>query len=102
MKEINGGKQMKDVWTMTAPSKGEKEHGKHPTQKPIDLLHRLIEAASNEGDMVLDAFNGSGTTGVACIETKRNYIGIELDREYIKLSKKRFKSKESEIKSRLF
>ena len=102
MKEINGGKQMKDVWTMTAPGKKEKEYGKHPTQKPIDLLLRLIVAASNEGDMVLDAFNGSGTTGVACIETKRNYIGIELDREYIKLSKKRFKSKESEIKSRLF
>ena len=92
---------MKDVWTMTSPSKKEKEHGKHPTQKPTELLNRLIMAASNEGDIVLDAFNGSGTTGVACIETNRNYIGIELDKEYISLSKKRFKSKEKEIASSL-
>lgn len=101
MKEINGGKQMKDVWTMTAPGKNEKEHGKHPTQKPIELLQRLIMAATNEGDLVLDAFNGSGTTGVACIETNRKYIGIELDKEYVSLSKKRFKSKEKEIKNQL-
>ena len=101
MKEINGGKQMKDVWTMTSPNKKEKEHGKHPTQKPTELLNRLIIAASNEGDIVLDAFSGSGTTGVACIETNRNYIGIELDKEYISLSKKRFKSKEKEVANRL-
>ena len=50
---------------MTAPGKKEKEHGKHPTQKPTELLKRLIMAGSNEGDIVLDAFNGSGTTGVA-------------------------------------
>ncbi len=92
---------MKDVWTMTSPNKKEKEYGKHPTQKPTELLNRLIMAASNEGDIVLDAFNGSGTTGVACIETNRNYIGIELDKEYISLSKKRFKSKEKEIANRL-
>ena len=101
MKEINGGKQMKDVWAMTAPGKKEKEYGKHPTQKPTELLYRLIMAASNEGDVVLDAFNGSGTTGVACIETNRNYIGIELDKEYVALSKKRFKSKEQEIANKL-
>lgn len=101
MKEINGGKQMKDVWLMTAPKKGEKEYGKHPTQKPTELLERLILAASNEGDLVLDAFNGSGTTGVACLETGRNYLGIELEKEYIQLSKKRFKGKIVEIESRL-
>ena len=81
--------------------KKEKEHGKHPTQKPTELLNRLIMAGSNEGDIVLDAFNGSGTTGVACIATKRNYIGIELDKEYISLSKKRFKSTELELKNSL-
>ena len=96
MKEINQDKQMKDVWTMTSSGKKEKEHGKHPTQKPAELLKRLVMAASNEGDIVLDAFNGSGTTGIACIETKRNYIGIEIDKKYISLSKKRFKSKELE------
>ena len=90
MKEINGGKQMKDVWVMTAPGKAEKTYDKHPTQKPITLLDRLISVATDEGDLVLDAFNGSGTTGVSCIRTNRKYIGIELEKEFIKLSKKRF------------
>lgn len=99
MKEINQDKQMKDVWTMTAPGKKEKGYGKHPTQKPAELMKRLIIAASNQGAIVLDAFSGSGTTGVACIETKRNYIGIELDKNYISLSKKRIKGKELELKN---
>lgn len=97
MKQLNGGKQMKDVWTMTAPSKKEKELGKHPTQKPVELLKRLICAASNEGALVLDPFNGSGTTGVACLETKRSYIGIEIEKEYFQLSNKRFRAKRQEI-----
>lgn len=101
LKEINGGKQMKDVWVMTAPKKNEKEYGKHPTQKPTELLERLILTASNEGDLVLDAFNGSGTTGVACLETGRNYLGIELEKEYIELSEMRFKSKVSDIQGKL-
>ena len=90
MKEINNDKQMKDVWIMTAPSKSEKTYDKHPTQKPIALLDRLILAVTNEGDLVLDAFNGSGTTGVSCIRTNREYIGIEIDKKFIELSKKRF------------
>ena len=90
MKEINNDKQMKDVWIMTAPGKSEKTYDKHPTQKPIALLDRLILAVTNEGDLVLDAFNGSGTTGVSCIRTNREYIGIEIDKKFIELSKKRF------------
>ena len=90
MKEINDDKQMKDVWVMTAPGKSEKTYDKHPTQKPIALLDRLILAVTNEGDLVLDAFNGSGTTGVSCIRTNREYIGIEIDKKFIELSKKRF------------
>ena len=81
---------MKDVWVMTAPSKAEKTYDKHPTQKPLSLLDRLILAATDEGDLVLDAFNGSGTTGVSCIRTNRQYIGIEIDKKFIELSKKRF------------
>ncbi len=100
MKEINGGMQMKDVWVMTSPKKSEKEHGKHPTQKPTELLKRLVLAATNEGDLVLDAFNGSGTTGVACLEIGRSYIGIEQEKEYIKLSEKRFKSMEADLKKK--
>ena len=101
MKEINNDKQMKDVWVMTAPGKSEKTYGKHPTQKPLSLLDRLISAATDEGDLVLDAFNGSGTTGVSCIRTNRKYIGIELEKEFIELSKKRF-AEQSKLTDDLF
>ena len=103
MKEENGGKQMKDVWEFsdTEPelfesataSKSEKKYGKHPTQKPIKLLERLITAASKEGDLVLDPFNGSGTTGIVAHILKRRYIGIELDKEFLELTKKRYEGK---------
>ena len=106
MKEENGGKQMKDVWefediepeifeSSTAP-KSEKKYGKHPTQKPIALLTRLITAASKEGDLILDPFNGSGTTGVVAAQMKRHYIGIDNVVEYLKLSKERFLSLKTE------
>ena len=100
MREINGEKQMKDVWVMTAPGKSEKTYDKHPTQKPIALLDRLILAATDEGDLVLDAFNGSGTTGVSCIRTHREYIGIEIDKEFIQLSEKRF-SEQTKLNDKL-
>jgi len=90
MKKINNYKQMKDVWKMTSPKKTEKKYGKHPTQKPVELLNRIILATTNENDLVLDPFNGSGTTGVSCILNKRKYIGIELENDFINLSKKRF------------
>lgn len=61
----------------------------HPTQKPVKLMQYLIEASSNEGDTVLDAFMGSGTTGVACKNLNRNFIGIELDETYFNLAKDR-------------
>ena len=90
MKSINGGKQMKSVWKMTAPSKGEKEFGKHPTQKPVALLERIILASTNEGDLVFDPFSGSSTTGIAAIPLKRRFVGFEAENEYIDLSIKRF------------
>ena len=77
---------------MTSPSRREKVHGKHPTQKPLSLMGRLILACTEEGDVVLDAFNGSCTNGVADIETKRKYIGIESESSYVALSKKRFEA----------
>jgi len=61
----------------------------HPTQKPVDLLKYLIEKSTNEGDTVLDSFMGSGSTGVACNELKRNFIGIELDEKYFKIANTR-------------
>ena len=89
MKEENGGKQMKDVWVGTTTRKTEKIFGNHPTQKPIYLLERIIRASSNEGDLVLDPFCGSSTTGVAAIQNNRRYIGIDISKEYMILSRKR-------------
>lgn len=92
MKEINGGKQMKDVWLIPLVSKKEKKFGKHPTQKPLALLERIILASTNEGDLILDPFNGSGTTGLAALKLNRKYIGIEKEAEYVELTKKRLKN----------
>lgn len=89
MKEINGSKQMKDVWTGALTPLSEKQFGKHPTQKPVYLLERILLASTREKDVVLDPFCGSSTTGVACKHLKRNYIGIDNNEEYIKLSKER-------------
>lgn len=99
MKKENGGKQMKDVWSFSLTKKSEKKFGKHPTQKPLDLMRRIIKASSNEGDLILDPFMGSGTTGVAAVELKRKFIGIDLEQEYVELAIKRIEdvitSKES-------
>lgn len=86
MKELNGGKQMKDVWTGPLTPRSEKTFGKHPTQKPVYLLKRILLASTREGDVVLDPFCGSSTTGVACKHFKRNYIGIDNNLQYIQLS----------------
>lgn len=89
MKNINNGKQMKDVWLINLPRKNEKNCGKHPTQKPEALLERIILASTKEGDLILDPFSGSGTTGVVARNLNRKYIGIEQEQEYIELTKKR-------------
>jgi site-specific DNA-methyltransferase (adenine-specific) len=89
MREINNGKQMKSVWTLTAPNGGEKEFGKHPTQKPVQLLERIILASTSEGSLVFDPFSGSSTTGIAAINLKRKFVGTELEPEFLNLSIKR-------------
>ena len=113
MKAENGGKQMRDVWslprsgdeeltedgegrvwTQIAPRKGEKAQGSHPTQKPLALLERVIEASTAAGARVLDPFNGSGTTGVAALKLGRTYVGIDLDPEYLQLSRRRLQDAE--------
>jgi len=84
----NENSQMRSVWSIPAPKSSEKERGKHPTQKPLDLLLRIIMASTNEGDIILDPFNGGGTTGVASLLMgNRYYVGIEIDRAYCKLTK---------------
>jgi site-specific DNA-methyltransferase (adenine-specific) len=89
MKQRNGDKQMKNVWRFVAPGRSEKEHGKHPTQKPLALLDRVLASSCPEGGRVLDPFNGSGTTGVAAARLGLSYTGIERETEYLELSKKR-------------
>lgn len=92
MKEMNDNKQMKDVWLLSLPSKKEKINGKHPTQKPLSVLERIILASTKENDVVLDPFNGSGTTGIACLNLNRKYIGIEKEEEYLELTVKRIEA----------
>ena len=89
MKSLNKGKQMKNVWRINAPGRREKLHGKHTTQKPIELLNRILLASSKEDDLVLDPFCGSGITGVAALELGRRFVGIETEEEYLELAKKR-------------
>jgi site-specific DNA-methyltransferase (adenine-specific) len=80
---------MKSMWNILPPAKSEKAQGKHPTQKPIELLERIVVSASNPGDLVLDPFCGSGTTGLAATRLGRQFIGIELDPEYADLATRR-------------
>lgn len=108
MKQENGGKQMRDVWalpkageeeldddeagrlwSLTTPKPREKVHGKHPTQKPIALLDRIVDACTEEDAVVLDPFCGSGTTGVAAVGKGRRFVGIDRDAGYLDLTKKR-------------
>jgi site-specific DNA-methyltransferase (adenine-specific) len=78
------GKQMRSVWSVTTPKKDEKIFGKHPTQKPEALLDRIILASTNVGDLVLDPFSGSATTGVSALALGRKYIGIDSNEDYIR------------------
>lgn len=101
MRLMNAGKQMKAVWRMTAPSAEEKTAGKHPTQKPIELLERIVLASTNADDLTFDPFSGSSTTGVAAVRLRRKFIGIEMENEYLELSKRRLEGALCDRKSSL-
>lgn len=103
MKLLNGGQQMTDVWRIPAVSLWEKQQGKHPTQKPLRLLYRIILASTNEGDTILDPFSGSGTTGIAANLLGRKYIGIEQDEQFCELSLRRRQAIEDDkMRKKLF
>ena len=96
-------KQMRSVWAINTPKNGEKKHGKHPTQKPELLLKRVILSSSKEGDVVLDPFCGSGTTGVVALRYGRKFIGIDSERKYLEgIAIPRLKDEIMRNKTRLF
>lgn len=89
MKHINDGKQMTDVWHLPAIARWEKSCGKHPTQKPLALLVRIILASTKHNAWILDPFAGSSTTGIAASLTGRRFLGIEKEYNFLELSKAR-------------
>ena len=89
MKELNGNKQMKDVWKLPAIAPWEKSCGKHPTQKPLSVLTRLILASTKPNAWILDPFAGSSTTGIAANLANRRYLGIDQEIEFLEISKNR-------------
>jgi len=87
MKQLNGGKQMKDVWTLPAIAKWEKSCKKHPTQKPLSVLTRIILASTKPNAWILDPFTGSSTTGIASNLANRRFLGIDKEKEFLEISK---------------
>lgn len=87
MKEINGGTQMRDLWSLPSIAKWEKSCGKHPTQKPLLLLARIILASTKENGWILDPFAGSSTTGIAASFLGRRFLGIDQKTGFLELSK---------------
>jgi site-specific DNA-methyltransferase (adenine-specific) len=110
MKQANGGKQMRDVWqnvwgedelndggegvlwTIPTAPRSEKRLGKHPTQKPLRLLERIVLACTDPGAVVLDPFSGSSTTGMAALKHGCRYVGIEWDERYLDLGRRRIET----------
>ena len=84
--------QMRTVWAIAATPPDEKKFGRHPTQKPLALLERIITASTKEGDVIFDPFMGSGTTGVAAIKLGRSFVGIDNTKEYCELAKRRIEN----------
>ena len=85
--DIDVKDEPQDIWSITTPPKAEKKFGKHPTQKPVVLLERIILASTNPDDTILDPFTGSSTAGVAVVRNNRRFIGIDTENEYLELSK---------------
>jgi len=95
------GKQMRSVWAINTPQKIEKKFGKHPTQKPEELLKRIVLASTNRNNLILDPFTGSSTTGLATYLFGRRFIGIDIEKKYLDLSIKRFEELDKNLKNKL-
>ncbi len=102
MKKINDNKQMTDVWHLPAIARWEKSCGKHPTQKPLAVLSRIILASTHSGAWILDPFTGSSTTGIAANLLGRRFLGIDKEEEYLNISRNRKKEIENTTTFALF
>lgn len=102
MKQLNGNKQMKDVWLLPAIAPWEKSCGKHPTQKPLSVLTRIILASTKPGAWILDPFSGSSTTGIAANLLNRRYVGIDTEKEYLDMAIARKKEIETPDTANLY
>lgn len=89
--------QMRSVWAIGTPKPEEKKFGKHPTQKPHELLRRIVLASTNKGDVIMDPFTGSSTTGLAAVLAGRKFIGIDTEKKFLDLSIERFKDLGSKL-----
>lgn len=89
MKQLNGNRQMKDVWELPTVASWEKFCGKHPTQKPLSLLKPIVLASTKPNDWILDPFAGSCTTGIAANLFERNFVGVDQEKSYLRIGKKR-------------
>lgn len=94
--KVYGEFNTKKTWYVTPLNQSDKKKYGHPTIKPVEIVKNLIINSSNENDLVLDPFMGSGTTGVACVNTNRNFIGIELDKNYFNIAKERINNVQTE------
>lgn len=102
MKQLNGDKQMKDVWRLPAIAQWEKSCGKHPTQKPLSVLTRIILASTKPNAWILDPFTGSSTTGIAANLANRRFLGIDKERDFLMISERRKREIEDKKKSALY
>ena len=100
MKEINGGTQMRDVWRLPAIAPWEKSCGKHPTQKPLCVLARIIQASTKPGAWILDPFTGGSTTGIAATLLDRRFLGSDQSENFLELSKAR-REELNDVKKRM-
>jgi len=94
------GKQMRSVWGISAPPISEKKYGKHPTQKPMELLKRVVLSSTDKGDLILDPFTGSSTTGLVGYAYDRKFVGIDNNQGYLDLSIKRFNDLKVDLKKK--
>ncbi len=96
-KALNGGKQMRNMWEFPYPSKTERQHGRHPSQKPLEVIARIVRIATRPGDLILDCFGGSGTTGVAAQSLERQWVMIESNPEYVEVAQARLEAARADV-----